>query len=74
MVVTYQKDCVNGKWSGDVDLNDGSLEQQYVHYLDRLAFVDKFGIARNNLFNDIVILKKELNEDIEFITKGIMAL
>ena len=31
-------------WSGDVDLNDGGLQEAYQHYRAKLEFVSKIGL------------------------------
>ena len=38
-------ESVDQVWSGDVDLADGALQEQYRCYLDRLKFVLNFGLA-----------------------------
>ena len=67
-------ESISGKWSGDVDLNDGSLEQQYAAYKDRLAFVDGLALGDHNsmmcIENDLSTIKKEMDADIVFITAG----
>ena len=32
------------EWSGDVDLNDGSLQEQYKAYIQRLDFINSLGL------------------------------
>lgn len=32
------------EWSGDVDLNDGSLQEQYNAYIQRLDFIKNLGL------------------------------
>lgn len=45
------------KWSGDVDLNDGTLQQSYEDYLSKLEFFAGLGIATRecSLKEDLVL-------------------
>lgn len=61
------------QWSGDVDLNDGTLQAQYSAYLERLAHVEGITVEQQNL--EIVIeqlhrLSNELSDDLDFIDSG----
>ena len=39
------KESVRMKWSGDVDLNDGSLQRDYDAYQYRLEHIKKIGLS-----------------------------
>jgi len=42
------KESVKLKWSGDVDLNDGELQEQYNKYIGRLESVKKAGLLQEH--------------------------
>lgn len=60
------------KWSGDVDLNDGTLQQSYKDYLSKLKFFAGLGIATRqcSLKEDLVAIHEQLLCDKEFIIQG----
>lgn len=62
------------KWTGDVDLNDGKLQQLYVTYMDRLKFISGIGleerIEKSCLLQDILTCIRELSEDMKVISSG----
>ena len=39
----------DGRWSGDVDLNDGSLQKLFEEYTCRLEFIAELGLARMDI-------------------------
>ena len=43
-IVKGLKESTKLQWSGDVDLNDGSLQEQYETYGKHLEFVKKLGL------------------------------
>ena len=55
------------EWSGDVDLNDGSLE--YEDYKMRLSTVDKMRLGEQSV-EDINHAIDDVSSDIEFINSG----
>lgn len=59
------------KWSGDVDLNSGELQQSYGAYKLRLKFVSEIGLKsrqeRNMILED---LKTQLIADKDFAISG----
>lgn len=42
------KESTKLEWSGDVDLNDGKLQNQYQAYRARLAFIENIGLEESN--------------------------
>ncbi len=67
-------ESVGGVWSGDVDLNDGSLESQYSSYCERLSFVEGLGLRDRStkpcIMSDMVKIRDEFQNDIKFVTEG----
>ena len=60
------------QWSGDVDLNDGSLQKQYHNYRTRLEAAAKVGLkgGKQGAVNDLKVVQAEILEDIQFVTLG----
>jgi len=58
------------KWSGDVDLNDGSLQNDYDAYKCRLEQIKKIGISESNAINQLKTLLNSLNKDLDFLNSG----
>ena len=56
------------EWSGDVNLNDGALQQQYSTYIQRLYFVKGLGLdnrsSQQQLLQDLSKLHEELASDL----------
>lgn len=71
-------ESVNGKWSGDVDLNDGTLQQQYKSYQEQVGFINFCGLkersCHQHLVQDLNRLLEDLLSDIKFIHEGKFAL
>lgn len=67
---------MTGVWSGDVDLCDGKLEQQYHDMCDRLKFVKGLGLSsrghQNVLQEDLKLVFEDSKKDSEFILKGMI--
>ena len=67
-------ESVRQKWSGDVDLNDGSLQNSYKLYLSRLDFVTELGLGtrreRGTILVDLLSIHQTLKSDKDFIIKG----
>lgn len=76
-VVKGLGESVSGRWSGDVDLNDGSLEKSYANYLQRLKEAKEIGLPprqdRPVVLADLETLSEQLSSDVAFITKGLLA-
>lgn len=63
------------QWSGDVDLNDGSLQKQYKAYRERLAFAAKLGLdgERTDVIGQLTQVLADISDDLDFIHSGIHA-
>ena len=63
-----------GAWAGDVDLNDGKLQEQKQKFLDRIHWVEGIGLSDRSSLQQIDLdLKsalKFLDEDLKFIHSG----
>lgn len=46
-IVSGLAESMRGVWSGDVDLNDGNLHQQYKLYQDRLSRITSLKLSSN---------------------------
>ena len=64
---------VSGDWGGDVDLNDGKLQQLYKGFKDRLTWISNIGLNGR----DVDCTKKDLQKaldtlssDLHFVTSG----
>lgn len=71
-LVTGLGESMRMDWSGDVDLNDGKLEQQYQSYIDRLHFIDSLGLEddqqhQQQLLEDLNKLDEGLESDLNSI-------
>ena len=66
------RESVRHKWSGDVDLGDGSLQRLYSAYLERRKYVEGLGLGdrKESLLEDLKRLEEELIDDQEFLTDG----
>lgn len=59
------------EWSGDVDLNDGSLTQSYSKYRNRLQRILKFGLGSDADTKSLIpVLILEFTEDLQFVQSG----
>jgi len=59
------------KWSGDVDLNDGSVQSQYNAYQTRLKEIGRIGLVDAiTIDNQLAVLLEGLTEDLEFVYSG----
>lgn len=54
------------QWSGDVDLNDGQLQEQYRAYKKRLSFVAGIGLEGDNV-DALQFIFEEVSENVEYI-------
>ncbi|XP_065900800.1 uncharacterized protein [Dysidea avara] len=61
------KESVKLQWSGDVDLNDGSLQKQCDAYNKRLKMAENAGLDRNQAGEDFKNILKDLAEDLNFL-------
>ena len=64
-------ESTTSKWNGDVDLNDGKLQEQYRAYRQRLEFIKSIGLGgRTRSCKDLQDASKELQDDLDFIHTG----
>ena len=72
-VVSGLGESVRLEWSGDVDLNDGSMQRSHEAYIQRLKFIEKIGLReRITLHPDITTLESGLKDDLIFLLSGVM--
>ena len=76
-VVAGLTESMTSQWSGDIDLGDGKLQQQYEKYLCRLQLVK--GIIRDLsdlhqrslVVSDLHKILESLDDDLSFIPTGL---
>ena len=71
-IVKGLKESTKLQWSGDVDLNDGSLQEQYETYRKRLEFVKKLGlnIEHCEVTGQLKRILDDISDDLKFIYSG----
>lgn len=71
-IVSGLSESTRGVWSGDVNLNDGALEQQLKVYQERLSRINgiKSGSDREGLLRQLTAAIDELKEDLMFLQTG----
>jgi hypothetical protein len=62
---------VSGVWSGDVDLDDGSLKKQYLDFCQRFAAVDKISMNTEDLKASLILERSQVTDDVTFLTKAL---
>ena len=76
-VVKGLKESVKGEWSGDVDMNDGSLNKLFQEYQGRVEAARKIGLedrgAQQCIEADLVETLGSLDSDLIFIHSGKVA-
>lgn len=61
-------ESVNGKWSGDVNIDQEALNKLYQAYQDKLSFLKKIGTKDDKTFqDDLVKIETETVDDIKLI-------
>lgn len=65
-------ESMKGIWSGDINLNDGELEQQYKHYQDRLSMIMSIKLSSNRkeLLGQLTSVLGQLKEDVLYLLAG----
>ena len=60
------------QWNGDIDLNDGALQEQYEAYKSRLAFAESVGVngEHSNVAGQLATIASDLSDDLTFIHSG----
>ena len=71
-VITGLSESTRGVWSGDVNLNDGALEEQFQVYQDRLSRVADIKLCddRGRLLRQLGGIVHELQEDLVYLHTG----
>jgi len=67
----HQKRIAKLKWSGDVDLSDGSLQEKYGRYKKHLERAGTVGLDKESIVQDLTCVLKEVTQDLEFLKLGI---
>ena len=71
-------ELVQLKWSGDVDLNDGKVQNDYKLYKSKLDFMSGLGLGsrqeRSTNQADLKVVYQQIRSDNEFATKGTLNL
>ena len=65
---------LSGEWSGDVDLDDGKLNQLYKEFNDRLAWVKFIGIGNitpEHIKEQLTKALEDNSADLAFVTSGV---
>jgi hypothetical protein len=65
-------ESMKGVWSGDVNLDDGKLEQQYKQYQDRLSLIMSIKLSsnRDELLGQLTSILCQLKEDVVYLLSG----
>ena len=66
-------ESVGGKWTGDVDLNDGKVQQMYTTCIHRLSFVSELGLTRrqyHEIEGDLLEIEEAHKDDLSFLCDG----
>ena len=62
---------MRGEWSGDIDLNDGQLQQMFEQYQSRLQFISAIGLDERRdhglILTDLKQENQSLENDLEFL-------
>ena len=68
---------MKNKWSGDVDLGDGSVERLHDDYMEQLSFIKNIGLkyhrSDDKITLDLSRVKHQLEESMTFLTNGLGA-
>ena len=59
------------EWSGDVDLTDGSLQEKYATYKERLMATEKVGMCDGNVVQSLTTVLSAISKDLEFLQAGV---
>ena len=65
-------ESIRFEWSGDVDLNDGSLQVQYEAYRERLAYIESISLdgEHGDTVGQLERVSSDLSVDLDFIHSG----
>jgi len=69
-IVSGLGESVNGVWSGDVDLNDGKLQELYQEYKGQQELINSLILLENrtNLCTALNNMQRYLDTSLEFVT------
>lgn len=72
-------ESMRGEWSGDVDRNDGKLQQLFQQYQSRIEFIKTIGLNdrrdRSCILSDLLLEIESLKNNImEFVSKSMIEL
>ena len=73
-VVKGTWESTTGKWSGDVDLNNGKLEQLYKNYQEQVRFTESVGLTSRStpgqVKQDLATILKSIDLDLKFLKES----
>jgi len=58
------------EWSGDVDLADGSLQEKYSKYKERLKAAANIGLHNESVLQDLNSVLNAVSKDLDFLQAG----
>ena len=68
---------MKSKWSGDVDLGDGTVDRLHNDYMEQLSFTKNIGLKERRFADKIAVdlnhVKQQLEESMSFLTDGLKA-
>lgn len=69
-------ESTRGVWSGDVDMNDGTLEKLFQNFSRQLKFVKSIGLGDRAtgelMLSDLEQVLQDMKNYMEFLIKGII--
>ena len=66
-------ESVSGEWAGDVDLNDGKLQQAYEHHKGRIKWIKSIGLQSQGMEcikQDLMKAHDIISTEIGFVSNG----
>ena len=66
-------ESVTGKWAGDVDLTDGTLNRLYKQYESKINNVNNLGmqdLGTDHIRQQLVQIQDQITSDMEFLSSG----
>ena len=71
-------ESMRGEWSGDVDLNDGQLQQLFQQYQSHMEFIKTIGLNDRRdhscIISDLLLEIESLKNDVEFLSQSMFGL
>ena len=64
----------SGEWSGDVDLNDGKLQQQFTKFCQRKERINGIGMQESveAIRTELTSVVDAMKDDLQFISSGML--